>query len=487
MSTQETSVDSTHQEIEAAGRERQRIEDAERFKRIKILTPVRGFLNGASATLDGSFMIYFFTDVYRFPIAFTGFLSVASIVLSWIFSPIFAAFSDKFKFKNSKFWPWMVIGFTIKYACLMIVMVLPALGFENGSFLAPLAFVIVLVARLCDRVGHVPAAGMAPIITKLPSERQFLAQAQKIGHEAGKGVWGFAIPLILVAFTSLSGGDIARGFAITAVLLYVFGWFGPIIFALFGVRGSYIEREAIKQTERQRQTRIPISQTLKVLFTNRPVLGMFLFFMLHKVAFFTYVIYGISVFDHIFNQPELVGPFLTIFSFASIAGVLCGRLWTKIFKESKRSCAMAMVAHIIFTAVIAVTFNYVQITIFFVLFATSSFFMGMLETWVMPLYTACAEYGNWKTGVTMNALVMSTFALTIGTGIALPPILASAILRPETYNQDLIFMFTWVPLILGIASLLSLIFIFNLNDVKIKKIQDDLAEGKVQATSDLKV
>jgi Na+/melibiose symporter-like transporter len=145
---------------------------------------------------------------------------------------------------------------------------------------------------------------------------------------------------------------------------------------------------------------------------------------------------------------------------------------------------MAMVVHIVFTAIIAITFNKVSMPLFLLFFAVSSFFMGMLETWVTPLFTACAEYGHWKTGAPMNALVMSASALTTTTGNAVPPVIATLLLRPENYNQGLTILFTWAPLILSIVSLLCLLLIYNLNDVKIRKIQEELA---ARAESDLEI
>ena len=462
-------------------------EDTRRLRRIKIITPVRGVLEGSSTTYDGSYLNYFLTDVYRLPVEFTGALSIATLLLSLIFAPVFAVFTDKFKFRRAKFWPWPVIGGTITHLGLIAVMALPALFSGNVSMLGPVAFALVLIIRMSGQISSVPLAGMAPIITKSASDRQFLAQAQKIGHEAGKAIWGFLVPICLTALTAAAGGDRKSGFVLSAIVLHCIGWTGLATYALVAIRGSYVEREAMKQTEIQNKTRVPPSQTLKVLSTNRPVLGMFLFFMLHKAYFFIYVIYSISVYDHIFGRPEAVGAFLTTLSLAAIAGVFCGRIWTRIFKDSKRSCVMAMLSHVIFTAIIAVTFNSVPIPLFLVFFAASSFFMGMLETWVTPLFTACAEYGSWKTGTTMNALVMSTSALTITIGNALPPVIATALLRPESYNRGLTLLFAWVPLVLSVVALLCLIFIFNLNDTKIRKIQEDLALGKTQATSDLKI
>jgi Na+/melibiose symporter-like transporter len=214
---------------------------------------------------------------------------------------------------------------------------------------------------------------------------------------------------------------------------------------------------------------------------------MFVFYLLHKLYFFIYVIYGISVYDHLYHQPQAIGLFFTVFSSAAVLGVVCGKLWTTLFKDSKRSCVMAMAAHIAASLFIALTFNRVPIPVFLTLFAVSSFFMGMLETWIMPLYTACAEYGHWKTGVPMYSLVMSTFGLTISAAYALPQVIASFLLRPDSYNQGLTILFAWVPLILAVVAFLSLALIFNLNDAKIKAIQNDLAAGKTQETSESKL
>ena len=474
----EVSQESQAVNLEQQTTQQQNIIDAKRYKRIKFFTPIRGVLNGAAAVFDGYYLTYFLTDVYKFPIAFTGVLSAVSVIMTWLLAPVFAAFTDRFKFKNAKFWPWMITGSSILNLCYIIVMALPAFNIANTSMLAPAAFGLIIVARLAEQISRVPALGMSPLITKLPTERRFLAQAAKIGHEAGKAVWGYIIPLFLGVMTALAG-NVNLAFAIAGAFLFFLGWSESAINSLFCIKGSYIEREAMKQTEIETKEKTTLSQMMKVLFTNRPVLGMFLFFTLHKTCFFIYTIYGISVYDHIFGRPESVGPFFTIFSGSAVAGVFCGKLWARVFKDSKRSCMSSMMVHVAFTLIIALTFNKVAIPVFLILFAISSFFMGMMESWVSPLFTACAEYGRWKTGVTMNALVMTTQGLSLSTAWLVPPIIATALLKPESYNQGLTYFFTWIPLILAVAALLSLMFIYNLNDAKIKKIQEDIEAGKI--------
>ncbi len=51
------------------------------------------------------------------------------------------------------------------------------------------------------------------------------------------------------------------------------------------------------------------------------------------------------------------------------------------------------------------------------------------------------------------------------------------------FISKLSFLYSWIPLGLGIAALLVLMFLFNLDDSRIKMINDDLKAGITAATS----
>ncbi len=125
----------------------------------------------------------------------------------------------------------------------------------------------------------------------------------------------------------------------------------------------------------------------------------------------------------------------------------------------------------------------------------------MLENWVQPLFAASADYGSWKTGARADSLIMTVFGLSVNVSWAMTPVLAAIVLNAVNYTEfvasgaaindtvasGLTFLFAWLPLILAGISLASLIFIFNLNDNKIKAIQEDLAAGKTKETSSLEI
>ena len=478
----------------------QKLEDSKRLKRFKILSPLNGFLSSSYVNLEGYYITFFLTNIYMLSVTYTAALSVIASALSWVFSPFFAAFIDRFQFKKSKYWPWLVIGSTGVQVGLFLIMALPAFGL-NLAALGPAVFALQIIVKVAGQVQSVPSSGTYVKMSKTPADRQYFAVASKVSREAGKTVFGYVIPWLLALLTAASGSEL-KGYMLIALLCYGFTLIVAYIYAVYGFKGSYVEREGLEETQKAKAEKIPMSAVLKALITNRPVLGMFLFFTLHKTAYFIYVAYGTYVFTYVFEDTgALLGLFFSIFSLSAVIGALAGRIWTKIFKDSKRSCVMAMGTHTALTLVIAVFFRTMPAGLFLGIFAVSSFFMGMLENWVMPLFAACSEYGAWKTGTRSDSLVMSVFGLTVNVSWALTPMIAAAVLNAVKYTEfvagggavtetilsGLSFLFAWLPLILAALSLASLVFIYNLNDAKMKQIQQDLEEGRTEASSAYKI
>ena len=125
--------------------------------------------------------------------------------------------------------------------------------------------------------------------------------------------------------------------------------------------------------------------------------------------------------------------------------------------------------------------------------------MGMLENWIMPGFAASADYGAWVSGTRMDSFLMSIYTLSVGGSLFVTTFVGSAILNSVNYTafvasgaaatpeiiSGISLLWTWAPLGLACLSLLSLLFIYNLNDKRISAIQADLKEGKTKATSNI--
>ena len=477
----------------------QQTADLKRKKLLKFFYPFVEFSQLLGYQL-GSYTSFFMTNVYLLSVTFTASLNLVTSAVSFVVVPLFAGFIDRFQFKKSKIWPWLVIGGTTISVVAVLIMSLPALGFRDASALAPLVFALLLIQQLANPIRDVPMSGVFPRLSSDPKERQYFAMSQKVGRDAGKTIGGYIIPGMIIAMTALSGSEMG-GYMYVSVISNAVGLFGYIAFAVFGLRGSYVEREALAEGIKAKKAKVPISAVLKAIVTNRPILAMFLFMVLHKAYFFLYSSYATYVFTYVYGDFSMLSYFFPIFSFSAIVGVLAGPLWSRIFKDSKRSFSAAMTAHVIILAVIAVFFSSLSVGVFLILFGISSFFMGMLENWILPGFAAASDYGAWKAGVRMDNLTMSIYSLSFTVTFAIPPVIGAIVLNSINYTEFVAsglpptpeivsaigLLFSWIPLIIGTLALAVLIFVYNLNDKKLRAIQDDLASGKTKADSELKI
>ena len=479
----------------------QAVEDAKRLKRIKVIYPLQRFL----AALVNSCLPYvnfFYTNIFMFSVTFTATMQICSDLVSSLGTPLFSAFLDRVNLKKAKFWPWMLTGSFITSFGTILIMCLPFLTGKTVELMG-LVFAIRMVLTIISPMSSAPSSAMYPRLSKDPADRQYFALAQKIGRDGGKTVFGYIVPLMLIFFSGGGKDSTPAGYAITSSICYTISFLAMAVLCLFGLRGSYIEREAMADTTKSKKDKVPFTAMLKVILSNRPIAGISVWFILHKIYYMFYLSYAVYMFRYVFQDISKQGFFMSVFSLSAVIGVLFGPLVHKIFKDTKKDLVFAYAVHLGLQIVLWLTFDPARYGLFLGLFACSSFFMGMLETWILPCYAACAEYGAWVGGVRMDALAMSIYTLSLRLCNSLTTVLAAAILNSIDYTnwlakynageigvtdtivKGLTSMFTIWPVILASAAILVLIFIYNLNDGKLNLIQQDLKEGKTRATSTL--
>ena len=463
--------------------------DRKDLKKLKFFMPFSDFAGGASAAFMGTYLSFFYTNVYHFSVTLSSAITVVTGLVTWIVTPLFAAVVDRTRFRTARYWPWIFWGSLVVNASSILTMALGAFGLSGGG-LVMLVFVLALIRVVGESIYYVPVAGCFPILSRTPEDRQYFARAQKIGRDGGKMLFGYIVPALIVFCSGLFGGDDLKGYALTALLLGGFCFMGYALLSLAGLRGSYVEREGMKAVDEQKAEKTGLSDMLKAIFGNRELLGMFFFMLFHKTYYFLYIYYAAYAFEYVFANFTMMGTFMLLYNLFAIVGAFVGGFWGKIFKDSKRSMVAAFVAHIAVLAVIAVWFKSMSSTVFLVLFSISSLFMGMLENWILPLFAAASDYGTWKTGTRNDNLTMSIYTLSIYAAIAIVPIIGGTVLNSIGYTEwlasgaaptDSIIngissLITWAPLILAVVCLVFLVVVFDLNDSKIAAIQKELKE-----------
>ncbi len=491
MTTQDAPLELTEQQIA----------DKKRLNLLKILWPASELGGGFNKAYFSVYVAYLYTNVYGLSVMLSGTLSLVQTIIGWVGGPIFGTFLDRFSFKKAKFWPWLLVGTIIIYVSWMLMFSIPALG-VSAKNLAPVAFALAIIIAVSGPIAMMPVSAVYPRLSKDPNDRAFFAMWQKVGRDGGKTVFGYVAPAMLVYFTAKAGGVESTGYAITGVII------GVITIAFyaalaFGLKGSYVEREAVamsRAADGTKKKNIPLSQVIKTIFTNKALLSMYTFMSIHKTYYFLYVTTAAYVFKYVFGDFSKMATYMLVFNLSAVLGVLFGPLWKKIFKETKRSFVACGVAHIAFLIIIALTFKSLSANGYTMLIFGSSFFAGLLETFILPLFAASADYGAWKTGSRMDGLTMSIYSLTITTGVLLATIVRTAILQSINYDavvkgaaltqkvvSGLSSMHSWLPLLGGIVCIAIIFIFFPLTDKKLAIINQDLKDGKTAATSEHKI
>ncbi len=474
-------------------------EDQKKLKVIKPMYFIQQLGSGVEKAYFASYVNYFFTNVYMMSAAFSGILSIIQQVLGWIGTPLFGVIFDRVSFKKAKYWPWLIIGPVLYYGAYILLFTLPAFGLIGDSS-GLVALILASFVALASPVAAVPISACYPLLSSKADDRQFFAIMQKLGRDGGKTIFGYIFPALLGSIAASSSESTA--YAICALI----AGFAPIItFIIFAfvIKDSYVERKALEsertETGEKKQS-IPLSTVFKTVLTNRPLLSMFLFMSVHKGYYFLYVTAAAYTFKYVFNDFSKMSVFMVVFNLSAIIGVTFGPLWKKIFKETKRCFTACMTTHVIFLAIIAVLFKNIGAGTFIILFGCSSFFMGMLENYVLPMFAASADYGAWKSGNRLDGISMSVYTLTIKCGSLIATFIRTGVLLAadldsvtaggavtEHFTSTISTMFTWIPLGLGIAALLILMFAFNLNDDRIAHINRDLSQGISGQNSELRI
>ena len=473
----------------------QQVQDKKRLKLLKVLWPASELGGGFNKAYFSTYISYLYTNVYRLSTLFSGILSLVQTIVGWIGGPLIGTFLDRFSFKKSKYYPWIIIGTIIAYSGWMLLFALPVLGLA-GSGMQVAALILAIIIAVSTPFSTTPISAVYPLLSKDPKDRQFFAMFQKIGRDGGKTVFGYIVPALLVFFTAKMGESNAY-----AVLGFIIGLITIAFYVALalGLRGSYVEREAIgrsRAADGSKKKNISLGKMVATIFTNKALLSMFFFMAIHKSYYFIYVTCATYIFTYVFNDFGLMGTFMVVFNLAAIIGVAFGPLWRKIFKETKRCFIACMTTHVVVMLVMAIFFNSFSAVSYMVIFAVSSFFMGMLENYIMPMFAASSDYGAWKSGNRLDGVTMSIYGLTITTGTLVATIVRTAVLNrvgldavvagaavTASFTSGLSLLFSWIPFIMSVISLLF-VFVFPLNDKRIAQINEDLAAGKTAATSE---
>ena len=459
-----------------------------------IIYPMSQFGQGMTSAFFPTYVSALMSMIYVFPIAMVGILDTVSVAMSFFAQPLSGVIMDRFNFKKAQFWPWIIIGSMTMVILWIILYTLPIIVAAPAS-LAGLVLVMRCLMAVLDGPSAMAYNKMFALLAKDGKTRSYLTMTGKVCRDGLKVIIGFAFPVALAALIS-TGMEEVRAWAYFAIILGGASFIVQIIYCVM-TKNSQVEKDAVAQGRVMKSKPQPISKTFIAIFTNRNLVGVFCAQTLSKVFYFYHVMGGMFFWRYYMENMRMLAAYMTALSIAAVVGAMIGLpIFLKVFKDTKRCAVAAFVAQAVMYAIAYFMVGPSNVMGSIAIICAASFFNGMSDSFLMPLFAHGADYSAWKSGNKDYGMNMAIFGLAIRTGgffsastraaflaaggfvsaELTPAAMAAGAKVPDSVKIAIHNTNTLYPFFMCIAIILILIFVYNLSDKKVAEIQKEIAE-----------
>jgi GPH family glycoside/pentoside/hexuronide:cation symporter len=429
----------------------------------------------------GIFLLYYYTDVWGISPAAAGTMFLVTKILDAVTDPAMGLIADRTQTRWGKYRPYL-LWMAIPYALLGYLLFLGPDLSEVGKLI--FAYVSYSLVMLAFTAINVPYSALLAVIHPKTEEREKATQYRFIFASLGTLTVG-AMTKPLVEF--LGQGNELTGFRLTIIL-----------FAVLSVIFFMITFASTKERIEPKREGGSIAKDFGVLLNNiswiiLAVSGILivvgLIARISSAAFYMkyYVPSGEGSGLWWMDRTSLL---ITLGFVGQLFGAMLTPTFLKVFDKRQLMIFMAVLnAALLFGCYFVPPEWYWSITAFH---TASIFTFGVMITLLFAMYTDCAEYGEWKSGINSAGLTVSASMFSLKTGSAVGSAVPAFILAGfgfianEVQTPEAIagirLMFNIVPaLFFGAAGLL--IVFYKLNGDTVKMIERELLirRGEISA------
>ncbi|ESQ92214.1 cation transporter [Asticcacaulis sp. AC460] len=419
-----------------------------------------------------SYLLFFYTDSFGIPTAAAGTMLLVTKLIDACVDPVMGAVADRTKSKWGRFRPWLLWGSLPLAIFGVITFITPDLSL-NGKLIYAAATFGTLGALYS--VGNIPYGALSGVLTNDPQIRTQINSFRFVGGFLGTTFVNY-FTLKFVAWFDKQG--------------VVDGW--PATMALYGVLACFLFAILALVTRERVQpvSEAPVSpfKDLGDLIGNRPWVILFALALVIMVTISTRA--GASAYYikyYVGGDKDDIGAFLTIYGVALATGSLITPVLTR-FIDKKRLLIILMTL----VGLLSCAFYFVpkdNITLMYGLQAAIGLCLGPKSPLTFSMYADAADYNEHKTGrrATGMTFAAASFSQKMGAALAsavIAWVLASMGYQPNQVQSNasqegIVLLMSVVPGAIAFASVFIL-FLYNLNDAKLKTIQADLEARKAQ-------
>jgi sugar (glycoside-pentoside-hexuronide) transporter len=356
-------------------------------------------------TITSSYLALFYTDAVGFPAASVAALMLIARVFDAVIDPFIGAMAERTRTRWGRFRPWILFGMLPLAVLVVLAFTAP---FGDGTLGFVFAVITYgLLGALYSAV-NVPYGALSAVMSERTSDRVSLNSWRMVGTNLGGITLSLIILPMVVLFSGVGDGhtQTVHGYTLTAAVFAVASI--PLFFAVFKTSKEIISPE--------RGAGIAFRSTVRVVFTNGPLLLLFATLLFSLISMFGRI--SIVLYYYIYNVGNfgLVSILMALAPAATIVGILLfaplGRRFGKrnmlIVSLTGQAIALAVLYFVDYhnvTAVIVVTCFY------------------GLANFGIPLSLAmvadCVDYADDRSGIRSDgtAYALTSFATKLASAI----------------------------------------------------------------------
>ena len=462
-----------------------RIEAVKLPKKVKLLYSVGEISKGILNITPIMFCLYFYVNVLGISSSVAATVMLISKIWDIINDPIMGAIVDRTHSKEGKCRVWLKYVSLPGGIAFALTFMMPAIG---GVWKIVWIAITYTLQSMAGTAFLIPANTLCGRLTSDPVERASMNQYKGfINLIPNLCVTGLTMPLVL-----LFGGEnnMQRGFLCVGILYGIFYALG--VFCVYiGTRG-YEPVEEIKEKKQVeiKEKHVSAGSGLKVLIKNNYwlfTLGMYFVYMLS-----TSIATACMTFYCQYNLGN-VGLASAVSVILLLSGLVVYSVLGKFVKRfgNARTAVIGCIIGILGYAVRFVLHDTNMVVVMFgivLIGFSSSLVSGVI---VLCIFDS-AVYGEWKTGVNSEAILMSGYSVSYKTGqalgspiagyiLALVPFVANAAKQEKSVLNVLFLQSTLLPLIGVVISLVCAVSLVKY-EKQIPKIQKEMEARKSSVT-----
>ena len=382
--------------------------------------------------------------------------------------------ADRTRSKHGHFRPW-ILWTAVPFGLVAVLMFTTPDLSATGKIVY--AYVTYILMGMIYTANNVPYGALSAVMTSDPAERTRLNSYRfALAMVATLIISGLTIPMS----EWLGGGDEARGYQLTMM-----------IFASIAVVCFYVTFRTTKERiEPPKEQSTSVREDLLNLLGNRPWMVLFFLGLITFIFLSMRLGVGLFYFEYYVGDKEL----FSVFAVLGILGVLFGVALANPLRErfGKRNVYIAsnLLAGLSILALFLPTPE--QYLWVYLLSALVGFFSGPAVPILWSMYADIVDYSEWKFGRRSTGIIVSasTFGQKFGWGVggALTGWLLALynyVPNVEQTPEAILGIKLALSVIPGTLMLLSvgLLFLYDLSEDVMERVQADLAEKRRVAAS----